>query len=465
MSEAFKEEEPVPAQATTPPSDETLVKRPANDEIEFISSNPVKKRRLTEQKSDSIAPGPMAPPPPPQTSVPKQQQTPPSPRIPPTDRRRSLCGIGHVKVPVPGSTLENRGASLPALEDFLFPQSFPPIPNQPSRLSVAISPKQLPQAFPVPHGTNSNTIQPLPPAPSAAPQNSVSLDQISCLDFNGVPTNTPGFDLNQIFSADGGIMGGFGMCNTGAPSLGMGNTPLNPMNTQNAIPFTMYSTGNIMATPQAHSGTQLLPSFPSAPIQSQHQQMPNSQGQYPMNPPQHSQQCQPPGGNLAFGPPPVTKPPCLHCARIRQENLVRRAQGSPLLPTNNVAHQHRPASQQHHNCHPPPAPVNSHLPRPILPPPVLIPRSTPATGQQHQHRHSHHSPAAQSGGSSSSSSSSSMLDTAATRPNLVQDIAQTVQASFPYAQVAARHGLLPAKIAEVVSNMVIGPLLRGAGRV
>ena len=57
-----------------------------------------------------------------------------------------------------------------------------------------------------------------------------------------------------------------------------------------------------------------------------------------------------------------------------------------------------------------------------------------------------------------------MLATATTRPNLMQDIAQTVQASCPYAQVAARHGLLPAKIAEVVSNMVVGPLLRGAGR-
>jgi len=43
-------------------------------------------------------------------------------------------------------------------------------------------------------------------------------------------------------------------------------------------------------------------------------------------------------------------------------------------------------------------------------------------------------------------------------------MAQTVQSTFPYAQVAARHGVLPDKVAEVLASMVITPLLRGAGR-
>jgi hypothetical protein len=46
----------------------------------------------------------------------------------------------------------------------------------------------------------------------------------------------------------------------------------------------------------------------------------------------------------------------------------------------------------------------------------------------------------------------------------LQDIAQTVQAVFPYAQVADRHGMVSAKVAEVVSGMVIKPLMRGVDR-
>jgi propanediol dehydratase large subunit len=39
----------------------------------------------------------------------------------------------------------------------------------------------------------------------------------------------------------------------------------------------------------------------------------------------------------------------------------------------------------------------------------------------------------------------------------VQDIADTVRASFPYVQVAARHGMTPAKIAELLSRMLVSP--------
>ncbi len=49
-------------------------------------------------------------------------------------------------------------------------------------------------------------------------------------------------------------------------------------------------------------------------------------------------------------------------------------------------------------------------------------------------------------------------------PSLVQDIVQTVQSTFPYAQVAARHGVLPARVMDVLAAVVLGPLLNGSAR-
>ncbi|AEO70872.1 uncharacterized protein THITE_2122702 [Thermothielavioides terrestris NRRL 8126] len=49
--------------------------------------------------------------------------------------------------------------------------------------------------------------------------------------------------------------------------------------------------------------------------------------------------------------------------------------------------------------------------------------------------------------------------------DLFRDIAETIHATFPSAQVAARHGVAPARVAELISGLVIRPLLlRCAGR-
>jgi hypothetical protein len=252
---------------------------------------------------------------------------------------------------------------------------------------------------------------------------------------------------------------------------------LNPLSTHNAIPFTMYSTGNIMTMPQTHNMSQAPVNFPLLPMQGQPQQhgvpapgnMANSQGQFPVKP-QHPQG-QPMGGNMVLSrsssPAPGAKPPCLHCARIRQENLFRQAQGPPGMPGNNTIQPHQPASQQHHGCHPPPAPVNNPIP---LPGPTQlgpIPRSTPAGGlgqltNAPRQPPNQYQPATQFPGPAPFTSPGGRISF--TPPNLLQDIAQTVQASFPYAQVAARHGTAPARVAELLSNVVVAPLLRGNGR-
>lgn len=47
--------------------------------------------------------------------------------------------------------------------------------------------------------------------------------------------------------------------------------------------------------------------------------------------------------------------------------------------------------------------------------------------------------------------------------NLLVDVAETVELCFPYKDVAARHGVTPAKVAEALSGVVLLPLLRVAG--
>ncbi|KAK4099377.1 hypothetical protein N658DRAFT_517447 [Parathielavia hyrcaniae] len=404
MSSLAKPEESVQQQATNPSvaleeaaGQAGVIKRPvADDDIQFVSSNPVKKRRMTEQKPAQTTDNSMAPPPAPTV----KHLTPTIEQISPVDRSRSLCGIGQAKGPLADAMLETRGASLPVLENFAFPQVFPGFPNQPSRFSVAVSPRQLPQAFATPSEADADANQPVRPAPGHAAQDSVTLDQISCLDFHGVPLNTPGFNLSQVFPADGGIMGGFGLNSTG----GSTSARPNPLNAHNTIPFTMYSTGNIVTLPQT-----------------------NGAGQ----------------------PPPA----CLHCARLRQEHLLRQAQ---LVPGDAAQDQPPPSSQQH-LCRPPsPTPLALPTLRPI-------PRSTPANihprQQQQEQQQQQHLPTAQCPAPATMPAPLPLRSGPAL--NLVQDIAHTVQSCFPYAQVAARHGMAPARVVEVVSGVVVRPLLRG----
>ncbi len=501
MSETPQEQSSVQKQDAAPSSDSqqadtsaAVTKRHAEDEIEFISSNPVKKRKLSGQQTTLVAPmaqmvqtaqAPMPPPPRPsqQTLLP-MQQGPGAFQVASVDRSRSLCGIAKAKGPTPSPMLEIRGTSLPVLDSFVFPLSFPPIPSQRPRLSEAISPKQLPQTLPEPLEAGSQTNQARPPCPTLAPLPSITLDQISCLDFNGVPTSTPGFDVNRIFSTDGGLMSSIGVAGMSF-AIPPSSPSTNPFTSPNAIPFRMYSTGSLvpMVPPQDVGPPTSFPNVPMSQPQQQAVPAPIAnnkatvQGLHHPTNGQHPQ-APPPAGSPAFSrsysPVPGPKPPCLHCARIRQQTLLRQSQGLPQLPAlvNNNTTTPRQQPQQH-ACHPPPTtPTSStHLPPPhpiqprrptprssLAPPPerqrlqspaVLAPVRPPIPARASLSTHRHHAHA--------------HIHAPAPPPNLVQDIAQTVQSTFPYAQVAARHGLLPASVAEVLAGVVIGPLLRGGG--
>ncbi len=500
MSQPSQEQFPVQPQDAAPPDNAqqadtsaAVTKRPAEDEIEFISSNPVKKQKLSGQQAIVVVPmaqTSMPPPPRPsqQTLIP-MQQNPSATQVALVDRSRSLCGIAPAKGPAPTPMLETRGTSLPVLDSFVFPLSFPPIPSQRPRLSEAISPKQLPQTLPKPLDAGSQANQARPPSPSPAPLPSITLGQISCLDFNGVPTSTPGFDMDRIFATDGGLVKSCGVTDVSF-AIPPPSPSMNPFTGQHAIPFRMYSTGSLVPMVPPQGVGQSPTSLPGVPVPRPQQQATPApiarngatvQGHHHlMN--RHHPQVLPPAGGSAFSrpssPTPGPKPHCIQCAWIRQQTLLRQAQGLPQPPapgTNSTT----PRQQlQQHACHPPPTtparsthlpppyPAQTHRPTPrssLAPPPerqrlespavpALVRPPVPArvsisTTRHHAHTHTH-----------------AHAHVPGPAPNLVQDIVETVQSTFPYAQVAARHGVLPAKVAEVLAGAVVGPLLRGGGR-
>lgn len=473
MSSEPQDKQAVESQTTTPPnnaessSQAAPAKRSAaDDEIQFISSNPVKKRRQSEQKPTQTMAQPATQP---AQNPPESQDAASAASTMPANRHHSTGNASHSNGPAMGSTLETRGTSLPVLEKFTFPQPLPPVARAP-RMSEAISPKHLPQALPSPpaegmaprDGMEAN--QHIPSVPGVAPpQNSVRLDQISCLNFNGVPTNAPGFDAGRILSADGGIMTGLGVGSIASPAATMPS--FSPMASPNGIPFTMYSTGNIMPMPQAQYMNHPAATFTLSHMQSQ----PRQYGVPVVDNAKHRNSGKPPTGQPSYSrvpsPTPGGKAPCLHCARIRQENLLRRAQASTRSP-GHAAQPHTPPT--HHTrsrteCSSTLKAADKELPSPVTTKPGPAPRSAPANGQSVQgdkQQQQQPQPPQQQQPFPFPPQSRPVPSPPS---SLILDIAETLQATFPYAQVAARHGIPQARVVELVSGMV-RPLLRGSVR-
>lgn len=199
----------------------TLTKRPIDEDVQFISSNPVKRRKDSrhEQPFYNAQPG----------------------QIPGCSAHLNAPGVGQATTPTTGregfpSQLtnevdsENRGVPFPTMENFTFPNSFPAPYNRPSRASEAVSPKHLPQAI-QPHVLGTTSCCQTPPLPT------VTLDQISCLDFKA-PLNPPAM----------------GMATTNFSPTLTPNQPLSQpdymqLSPHNTMPFAMYSTGNLLSLP------------------------------------------------------------------------------------------------------------------------------------------------------------------------------------------------------------------------
>lgn len=403
----------LPSRAGTNSAAPPAKRPPADDDVQFVSSNPVKKRRGTERKPSQARAEPQSSPPIAGPSQPPQG-----------DWYQSMGGAGSQQED-PHPTLDNRGVSLPALENFAFPQSLAPAPTRPARLSEAISPKQVPRALPPPRAVHV----------AGELQNSVGIDLISCLDFNGMATNAPGFDVSGVFFPGSGVLGGLSTSVPTQPSFP-------PLSSHNAIPFAMYSTGNIVPIPQPNWSR---PSAAFTGVSAQGQAQENG-GSYGI--PQRSGLRQQRLAALNLGasgpiptpkglgaettqthgrspsPAPGAKLPCPRCARLRQDNLLRRVQGTPRQPQTAP----RPQSPIHRDSSPL-ASADDFAGHAAAPPPRSTPPSTltgQEPGQQPLARH----------------------------VDLVADISQTAQAIFPYAQVAARHCVPQAAVAAMLVSML-----------
>lgn len=494
-----------------------LLKRPPadDDDVEFVSANPVKKRHVGPQSSQtpatqtpatqqqmSMPPPPLAatykqfvlkpqaqvtplPPPPP---LPPQQVTAPplattNPVIPQLDRCQSL----QPNAPTSDMSLDGRGFSVPNFENFSFqPPQFSPAMFRPARMSEALSPKQLPQSIsPKP----PRVATPAPRPPDAPMQPTTRLGQVSCLDYHGAPLN---FELGKLFPSDMAGSNEFPTNTmTGPPNNSMPAPPgFGAMGSQNAIPFAMYSTGNFVPMPQPqHPVSQQM--FQSAPGPTRGMGTPSlSNNHLGWDKTKHVPvygQARTPGGGFQGGhypgAAPQKSPPCAVCARGRQENTFRPNLHGPIPPS--VANHHCPTTPGNsHMLNQPvsflnfsttpgnptmpnqPAPIQNY-PHPHQIPPTYR-SNTPAPPQQNMHRPPPPNPnqAPPPNTTPTNTAKPTNPTPAPKKPhpqNLLVDVAETVELCFPYKDVAARHGVTPAKVAEALSGVVLLPLLRVAG--
>ncbi|KAK1834216.1 hypothetical protein QBC39DRAFT_399245 [Podospora conica] len=482
-----------------------LPKRPPadDDELEFLSANPVKKRQAgpqtaqatATQQQPSMPPPPsiqfppkpqanaMAPPPPP--PPPQQVMAPPlfttNPVIPQLDRCQSL----QPNAPVSDMSLDGRGFnSVPNFDNFAFPPpQFSSASFRPPRLSEAISPKQLPQSFS--HELHRSAT-PAPRPPEAPMQSATRLDQISCLEFHGSPLN---FEMGKFFTGDMAGPNEFTASTTAGPTSNMTAVPSSSMaapagfgsiGTQNGIPFAMYSTGNFVPMPQQHHGagpqTSISPSMlQTGPGPTRAMGAPSPSHNHPIwdktKHPHSYGHSRPPGGVFQGSPYPV--PHCLQCVMENQQKTFRQPLHGPVpsplagtphrSSTGNTGMPNHPAPLSNHNYLIPTTPTN----------PSGMPNQ-PAPLPHHTHQH-HPIPSTYR----SNTPAPTPHDTkrppppgppppAAAAPkkphpqNLIVDVAETVERCFPYSEVAARHNVTPAKVEEALSAVVLLPALRCA---
>lgn len=398
----------------------------------------------------------------------------------------TTSGAHTASAPVADMSLDDRGTSLPILEKFRFPPPQLPTTAPQPRFSEAISPRQLPQTvspamLQVGGQSQFGTTSDSPPT--------VRLDQISCLDFNGCPAGTLGQGLNHpsidaiTASRNGNITfnrtaGGTDGRATGAPTLPSLPTP------QTSIPFTMYSMGNLVTVPflPQTSTPPLSYSPPSAPLRLQGSGMPVAasnagKGLTGASGSEHHHRrhhhLQGPLAQRSLGGLPAlqsaTDPGASAAIHLSQPNTANclcsrgvaggphRPQSSVPLPgclghqnTRNRPHQgvfqtsntavpsiDRPNASTNPIMPPPPPPsptrpIAAHVGTPTLPS-----RSTPPHDLQRMNSQAR---------------------------KLFLDVAETVEAVFPYDVVAARHGVPPSRVSEALAGIVLLPLLHAVNK-
>ncbi|KAK0643424.1 hypothetical protein B0T16DRAFT_447375 [Cercophora newfieldiana] len=382
-------------QATADSAPSTSPKRPIDDEIEFVSSKPVKKPRTTCQN----------------------------------DQKPSQQLLPRPTAPVADMSLDHRGVSLPLFGNFNFTPRQSQFGLSRPRFSAEISPKTVSQTIPP---TVPQSGVPAQQALHGIPPSTVRLDQISCLGLNGSPLAAPGIAMGQELSTNmrpqfDGLASGVSASPGSQP---LAASPIAPLN-QNSIPFTMFSTGNLVAMPLARPPYISYPSnldigFPSKA---------------------HTSAAVP---ALPYSNPGGSKPDhgenCLACS---MKNLGAQSLGHGFQ-LQNVNPNHRPPTLFRPNTSTalPTHQTGGFTKSYAMPPPPNPNSSTPPQRRQLS--------------SSVTPAPEPPRNNKRHAQNLLVDVAETVEAVFPYGEVATRHGVATSKVKEALSGVLLLPLLRYA---
>ncbi|KAG8166649.1 hypothetical protein KVR01_002338 [Diaporthe batatas] len=335
------------------------IKRKPEEEVQFVSSKPVKKGRGSKDS--------------PAEAHPAVDQVNTSRVCPPHGDAHPVNTPTHVGPSLPASqplhelSNFNRGASLPSMENYVFPPPLDGIPSQTSRSSPMLSPKQLPQA--VPSSQADNQLNPsvhlnandakLPAwcnvswAPSCMPPQSMSMNapmtpnQSVMTPYTQPPVPEPSPPVHgekQKSRTSDKLATLPPQC---SESVIQPRKDLGTENTHSSQEYPLEAISGPIQTTQP-SGPQIpwqpaqstsqIPPGPAPHIQSPAQQhVGNSHGYVVAN---------------AHALPP--KPPCLACEQMRQQALHNKAAIYPVVGNSphdgwhgpEVAHGNHPAHMQ-----------------------------------------------------------------------------------------------------------------------
>ncbi|RWA14064.1 hypothetical protein EKO27_g1014 [Xylaria grammica] len=441
-----------------------------DDDIQFISEKPVKRRRISEKQ--------------PTTAIPTLQQ----PMIPfaaiPDAASTVVPNIPTVATQVPENDLKNmerrlstgmvglpsdihaveltyalRGVSMPVLENFVLNQPFrKPRPPSPPELS----PKQLPSTI-SPAMISVQSDQPVPTADfekPPSPQMLYASSNHACCRA-GTPAIMPG-----LIKATTNIQQSHAL-----------ETPINSRSPVVQISSNYGTRVGLNSSPMPPPPPPVLPYSEAshhAPCSGNSQRP--SENHHHHNSSAHPQ-----------------KQPCQVCFRLRRQAQLSRVQGFPIV--NAALPPHLMPQFHYHPSHPQvmaeptsnvhrfePDLVSVMIPNNGSPFAPLAPHSQPATAQQQQKAEEEGQPIPERSGNPGSPQKTPLNTTAVNpsatsspikppasliqptyrkpSPNLIVDVAETCQQKFPFEEVAKRHNVPVEKVFDVFAAIIQVPLLR-----
>ncbi|KAI0387647.1 hypothetical protein F5Y04DRAFT_9037 [Hypomontagnella monticulosa] len=432
---------PRPALKSTIPS-----KRSDDDDVQFISSQPVKKRKTSEQRPQpaaqhqNVLATPVAP---------KSPVAIPPPEFKDSERRVSTGMVGLPPSDFNAMELTSilRGVSLPVLEKFVLNQ--PPRKSRPMS-PPELSPKQLPRTVvSTMPGINGNESGPVAPESQTLSMPYMTFCEGSAARERSVPGPiTPSSVEDQCCVHKPSV-------NRGGSSPPMLTDPVKEANSK--------------------ASSMLPPPLPRAEVSA-----PDT----------------PTSSSTTATWSDMTKQPCQLCVKMRQQANLVKAQGLPMLH-HNMSHLipqlacHPPYGQHVHphmiamgsnnvqafgsGFAPFMMPMNGNnfavIPTHMTSPVEVKQHDNESNSQPNTEKPSNQfqlSPAPTTRDIGSSASSNPVKPPASLiqptyrkpSPNLIVDVAETCQEKFPFEEVAKRHNVPVEKVFDVFAAIIQVPLLR-----